>query len=191
MQMQPRVHAIHRPPRDLNGQLHSCLRVKPRSDAVEQDRTRPSSVCSHVPHHTRATDWTRRQKMTGCSPTWSPVTSNKHPERDFSDLTCPIEADRTQVESGPLQLLRATPRQRDQTHPLRIWSLTWTRVWSHVQARPSLHATDRTQAPSPVTARAASGHYEMPFPLLKLHHPCSDVPTTKCITIFHKNFQGC
>jgi hypothetical protein len=37
--------------------------------------------------------------------------------------------------------------------------------------------------PSSVTTEAASGHLETASPLLKLRHPCSNVLTTKCITL--------
>jgi hypothetical protein len=97
---------------------------------------------------------------------------------------------RCSTESGPHWPFAPTPApqlsmyvSRDRTQALHLRSFTWTKVRSASRVRPSLRTADRTLLPSPVAAKAAFGHLRIAPPSLKLCHPCSNVPTTKCFTL--------
>ena len=122
------------------------------------------------------------------------VTSSKHPELFYRDLTCPIAHDRThdRVRSSLPQL--PAPHQC-------ISPLTGRRPYAsgHNYYAESSRELDRARACHLLLKLSGrwnpeSGHFELsvqslfdtektPPSIHQLLHPCANVPTTKCITL--------
>jgi hypothetical protein len=124
--------------------------------------------------------------LTWLVPKPSPVTSREHLEPHFCYQTRSLILDLTlpsvQFFSrfAPSSAPASTYVSSDQTQPLSVRSLTLASIWSQAESN---------AASSPLTGRAGpasnptSSQLQWAPRLHQLRHPCSNVLTTKCITL--------
>jgi hypothetical protein len=124
--------------------------------------------------------------------TWSPVTSSEHLEPVFQDRTHQLATARTQAESSPLMSMRtkATPRHITMTGPGNSVSPQSSPIWLQGLVIGSSYASLCVLLSGHmVRVRSLPRQSLVPSKLLlfisNLHHPCSQVLTTKCVTNVH------